>query len=854
MSLKRISRITLGMAATVTAALLAGYTRGHLKAQTPTGDRESRSSQELRKILGATPKGAEGIPKALVAGTPEYVRRTAERYVQRKGRALVGEDAVQQVLNELRQAAAFSGQTENLDKAKSQLPKEAIVLVDHLLRPALKVCNDAINDAVPNIWLPKINTRNVDISRAMKPVGLISFANIPNAGPVGTGFLVAKNVVMTNRHVAEEFTRPDCSFKTHPQSQRPAAVTIDFVADYCNNNPNVHRISKVLHIEPEPGPDVALLQVEGADLPPPLDLQTAPPAGPLLGWDVYTVGYPFEDARNPADAQTEIFGTVFGVKRFSPGTLMDGSGSSLGGAEAFLFHDCSTLGGSSGSPLISIDQGRVVGIHFSGLFENKNWAWPMWRVLKVDKIRQIIEANRPVAGPRQPSGREATGNVSHALRLEGGASGKAAKRAGPQSFAADAMIHAPVRPVRTRTEELRDLLGVRQHQPGAEAALPRLQQGIPERVRVLASEQVYRKTGKYVGDEESVRMIFNNPALVADSRDRLMQVSDPVRTEVSGFIGVDVGRKNPFSNVGVFQVASHTRVQLGIAEFRPLLTRPALFVCDDRIEDKVPPNWLPELQNGLARIVRTSRSTCLITCENDIPEARSGSGFVVGKNLVMTNRHIAESFVTKEADGTWQFKTESGRGGKPAEVFVDFRKYNCPVESLKYPVTAVLYIEPEPGPDVALLEVKTLDNDKHPLLTLARAELKESELKDRKVYIVGYPFDDPEVPSEVVRKLFFEPLGVKRLQPGTLIEKNQVDQLVHDCSTLAGNSGSSLSDLQTGEVIGIHFFGEPSPPYYNQAVPAWKVWNIPAIAARLAANLSAGDSSRLASGDHADSR
>ena len=41
-----------------------------------------------------------------------------------------------------------------------------------------------------------------------------------------------------------------------------------------------------------------------------------------------------------------------------------------------LFHDCSTLGGNSGSPLFSLETGDVVGVHYSGIFMWRNEAVP----------------------------------------------------------------------------------------------------------------------------------------------------------------------------------------------------------------------------------------------------------------------------------------------------------------------------------------------------------------------------------------------------------------------------------------------------------------------------------------------
>ena len=48
-----------------------------------------------------------------------------------------------------------------------------------------------------------------------------------------------------------------------------------------------------------------------------------------------------------------------------------------------------------------------------------------------------------------------------------------------------------------------------------------------------------------------------------------------------------------------------------------------------------------------------------------------------------------------------------------------------------------------------------------------------------------------------------------------------VNALAHDCSTLGGNSGSTLIDVEAETVLGLHFEG-----YYlvaNYAVPSWQL-------------------------------
>jgi hypothetical protein len=70
-----------------------------------------------------------------------------------------------------------------------------------------------------------------------------------------------------------------------------------------------------------------------------------------------------------------------------------------------------------------------------------------------------------------------------------------------------------------------------------------------------------------------------------------------------------------------------------------------------------------------------------------------------------------------------------------------------------------------------------------------------------------------------------EMLGVKRLALGVLQQYDTQfaarPTLYHDCSTISGNSGSPLIDLETGTVWGLHYCGDPSGG--NRAEPMWEV-------------------------------
>ena len=80
-----------------------------------------------------------------------------------------------------------------------------------------------------------------------------------------------------------------------------------------------------------------------------------------------TIGYPFDDARNPLFVQA-VFDGKFGVKRAAIGEV------AAVGSDRF-FHDCSTLGGNSGSPVFSLTSGAVVGPHYSGSFCGATRRW-----------------------------------------------------------------------------------------------------------------------------------------------------------------------------------------------------------------------------------------------------------------------------------------------------------------------------------------------------------------------------------------------------------------------------------------------------------------------------------------------
>src|SRR5262249_48739612 len=93
---------------------------------------------------------------------------------------------------------------------------------------------------------------------------------------------------------------------------------------------------------------------------------------------VALIGYPAYDPRNDADAMHRYFNDLYDVKRFAPGLILKAT------ADAVLSHDCTSLGGSSGSTLMSLEQKKAVGLHFAGVYGKENSA------VGVDTIKKLL--------------------------------------------------------------------------------------------------------------------------------------------------------------------------------------------------------------------------------------------------------------------------------------------------------------------------------------------------------------------------------------------------------------------------------------------------------------------------------
>jgi|SRR6266850_673178 len=176
--------------------------------------------------------------------------------------------------------------------------------------------------------------------------------------PYGTGFLVSEDLFLTNHHVVTQLSGGTDVINA-------GEVEIRFIQEYNDRDEPPVPVEGICAFHPEE--DAVLMR-----LTPTGELRkrkrlawTETPA--VEGTHVAVVGYPFPDtSRNPL-FMDQIFGNKLGVKRLAPGEL-------LGARKSSIFHDCSTLGGNSGSPVVDMKSCLVAGLHRDGFFLARNEA------------------------------------------------------------------------------------------------------------------------------------------------------------------------------------------------------------------------------------------------------------------------------------------------------------------------------------------------------------------------------------------------------------------------------------------------------------------------------------------------
>lgn len=253
---------------------------------------------------------------------------------------------------------------------------EAIVKIYN--RPALLVQNNSFEDPVSETWKQRLIPYRSKLEAAIRATGRIEIENHPYSQWLGTGWMVRPDIMITNRHVAEEFAYRNgqsFKFKTNHNGEKIDAF-LDFKEEYQNDADKEIKVTDVLWIAHSNEPDMAVLKVDGKYEH--LELKDNTDDGAYLA----VIGYPAFDSRNGIQPMNRIFNNIYDVKRLQPGMRM------FADTSLTFRHDCSTLGGNSGSPVVDIESGKVAGLHFAGRYRKANYAVEGRFI--IDKLNQLL--------------------------------------------------------------------------------------------------------------------------------------------------------------------------------------------------------------------------------------------------------------------------------------------------------------------------------------------------------------------------------------------------------------------------------------------------------------------------------
>jgi endonuclease G, mitochondrial len=308
--------------------------------------------ERVRTRLNASPELEEAVRRAV-----------AEGKVPEAAAAVIPSEA----------ADAAGRDRERLERV---VPSDALeAIVQRVGRPPLLVRNDTVELEPLVDFPPGTDTLIKKVEPDVRSVGRVEFLNHSMAWG-GTGWVIdedgTRRVVATNRHVAKLVARRTADgrgvFLRSPLSGARYGMNLDFKEEVESLPADARPVSitEILYLADDAAPDVALLRIAGENLPSVLPLADLE-AG--VGDLVALIGYPAFDSRNNVDDQARYFHDLYDVKRFAPGKVMQ----ALSG-RTVLSHDCTSLGGNSGSPLVDLQTGKVVGLHFAGAYGLANSA------------------------------------------------------------------------------------------------------------------------------------------------------------------------------------------------------------------------------------------------------------------------------------------------------------------------------------------------------------------------------------------------------------------------------------------------------------------------------------------------
>jgi hypothetical protein len=342
------------------------------------------------------------------------------------------------------------------------------------------------------------------------------------------------------------------------------------------------------------------------------------------------------------------------------------------------------------------------------------------------------------------------------------------------------------------------------------------------------AEQLRTDPGEVIPPPAKVRALVGTARLFGDQRPEHMTAElERERAELLQFARQAVEKLRQGRGLAVPLTAEEQR---GAAAMVTFITRPALLVQNGTFVEP-PAMWKEDLDRRKSLIERTLRSVGRIEIEGDPLHPWVGTGWVVADGLLITNRHVVKVFAApvSQAAGETRWRIREGLRAR-IDFGEEWQSAADPDGRSTFDVPAEEPIRVHPVHDLALVPVKRTSRGGTPLPErLLLAANGDALVEGTKVYVAGYPaVDDRGRELSSMYRLFASIFDVKRLQPGQIMQVlPETGTLLHDCSTLGGNSGSCVVDLRTGRVAGLHYAGFHR--HANLAIAFWQLVDDPLL-------------------------
>lgn len=255
------------------------------------------------------------------------------------------------------------------------------------LSPALRVEDGRLQTPPPE-W-QVLEQHREQIERTLRGLCVVTRRESdPRFRYGATGFLAWQSVVLTHESMVEQFRPPSTAGSGTPGQTQDAGVDVWLAfADQHSTVPSVPASESASGDTPIEGlvparvtgvtlvgqNGVAALTLEVAPedlaaMPLPLPMATVPPPDPV-GRQVYVLGYPsLSDSRTDPAVVARVFGEASDVLRVQPGEIVSVDLTQATDT-GLITHNCFTLGGNGGSPLVDLATGQVLGLHFAATYD-----------------------------------------------------------------------------------------------------------------------------------------------------------------------------------------------------------------------------------------------------------------------------------------------------------------------------------------------------------------------------------------------------------------------------------------------------------------------------------------------------